>query len=76
MSAASTATGWGTPQQCLEWAARARFLRQRAAAIKAGAPTALKNAAHAEALARDLESRVRMAADAYMAAAGRRAEAA
>lgn len=76
MSAAATDTGWGTPQQCLEWAARARFLRQRGAAIKAGAPTALHSAAHAEALARDLESRVRMAADAYMAATGRRAEAA
>ncbi len=76
MSAAATDTGWGTPQQCLEWAARARYLRQRAAAIKAGAPTALGSARLARALARELESRVRMAADAYMAAAGRRAEAA
>jgi hypothetical protein len=76
VSAAATDTGWGTPQQCLEWAARARYLRQRAAAIKAGAPTALGSARLARALARELESRVRMAADAYMAAAGRRAEAA
>lgn len=62
-------TGWGTPEECLEWAARARSLRQRAAAIKAGAPTALNSARHAEALARGLERRVRMAADAFIAQA-------
>jgi hypothetical protein len=64
-------SAWGTPEQCLEWAARARHLRQRAAAIKAGAPTALNSAAHAEALARGLERRVRMAADAFIAEAAR-----
>lgn len=67
---------WGTPEQAIEWATRARHLRQRAAAIKAGAPTALKSAAHAEALARGLESRVRMAADAFIADAARKGGAA
>ncbi len=66
MSAAIAPTLWGTPEECLQWAARARYLRQRAAAIKAGSPTAFNGAAHAEALARDLESRVRMAADAFI----------
>jgi hypothetical protein len=73
MSAGLTfpAAGWGTAEQCLEWATRARNLRQRAAAIKGGAPTALRSAAHAEALARGLEQRVRMAADAFIAEAAR-----
>jgi hypothetical protein len=65
------ATGWGTAEQCIEWAIRARHLRQRAAAIKTGAPTVFTSAAHAEALARGLESRVRMAADAFIAEAAR-----
>lgn len=66
MSAAIAPTLWGTPEECLQWAARARYLRQRAAAIKAGAPTALGSARLARALARELESRVRMAADAFI----------
>ncbi len=70
-SASCPATNWGTAEQCIEWATRARHLRQRAAAIKAGAPTALNSAAHAHALARGLEARVRMAADAFIAEAAR-----
>lgn len=62
--------------QCAELAVRARWLRQRAAAIKAGAPTALRSAAHAEALARGMEARVRMAADAALDEAARAARAA
>ena len=62
--------------RCAELASRARRLRQRARAIRAGAPSVFTSAAEAEALARGLESQLRMAADTALAEAQRRAGAA
>jgi hypothetical protein len=52
-------------------ATRARWLRERARAIKAGAPSAFTSAAHAEACARGLELQVRQAADMALREASR-----
>lgn len=59
--------------RCGELAARARWLRQRAADIKGGGPGVL-TAAQAEAMARRHECALRMAADAALAEAARAAD--
>ena len=53
-------------ERCAELARRARRLRQRSAAILAGAPSVFQSWREAASLAAGLEQQVRMAADAAL----------